>query len=104
VPTGSGRARDLSRRSTPRTPAAETGRRHHIGAVPELMPVMRPDGTVAMSRTTPVQLADRTPLQLVRLEGRIEAEMRTAAESLDFETAAFLRDELAAVRAEQARR
>ena len=98
---GSGRGRDLSRRGSPRPKLAETGRRHHIGAVPELMPVFRPDGTVVMSRTTPVQLADRTPLQLERLAARLEADMAAAVASLDFEAAAFLRDELRAVVTEQ---
>lgn len=84
--------------------AADTGRRHHIGAVPEFMPVWRPDGTIGRTRTTPAQLSDRSVPRLQALLAELEREMAHAAEELEFEQAGYLRDEVAAVRAELARR
>ena len=104
VPRGSGRARDLTRVRKTRSKPAETGRKHHMGAAPELMPVWLPDGTITTTRTSAAQLADQTPAQLARLRTRITAEMSTAAAEMDFEKAAHRRDEVAAVEAELARR
>jgi excinuclease UvrABC nuclease subunit len=83
---------------------AETGRKHHMGAAPELMPVWLPDGTITTTRTSAAQLADQTLAQLTRLRTRLGAEMADAAAELDFERAAHLRDETAAVDAEIQRR
>jgi excinuclease UvrABC helicase subunit UvrB len=104
VPPGSGRGRDLSRTRKARSAPAETGRKHHLGAAPEHMPVWLPDGTITTTRTSAAQLADLTPARLARLHDRITAEMSAAAAELDFEKAAHLRDEAAAVDAELARR
>jgi hypothetical protein len=115
LPAGSGRARDLvGRRRQRRVP--ETGRVHHLGAAPAVMPVLGDDDTrpaesagsagtaVASTRTAAVQLASRTRWELERLLADIGTEMATAAAALDFETAARLRDELARVQAELDRR
>ena len=76
---------------------------HHIGAAPDVVPVHTEDG-VRTGRTTSWQLADRTVCQLEALRAQVGGEMATAAAALDFETAAVLRDELAAVDAELTRR
>ena len=76
---------------------------HHIGAAPEVVPV-HTDGGVRMTRTTPWQLADRTADQLRLLHTDLTREMTQAAALLDFEEAGHLRDEIAAVAAEQQRR
>jgi excinuclease UvrABC helicase subunit UvrB len=108
VPSGSGRARDLvGRRRQRRVP--ETGRVHHLGAAPPVMPVLGDGSTpesaeASATRTAAVQLASRTRWELERLLADIEAEMATASAALDFERAAGLRDELARVRAELDRR
>lgn len=109
LPAGSGRARDLvGRRRQRRLP--ETGRVHHLGAAPAVMPVLRdggPDTDEAgdtSTRTAAVQLAARTGWELRQLLADLEAEMATAAAALDFEAAARLRDELVRVRAELDRR
>jgi len=81
-----------------RRKAPDTGRRHHIGAAPEVMTVWKPDGTISTTRTAPVQLADRSVPQLDRLLARLEREMAAAAARMDFEAAAHLRDEAEAVR------
>lgn len=96
-------ARDLVRTRARSYRAPETGRRHHIGAAPETVPVHGEDG-VATARTTSWQLADRTVHQLEDLRARVGREMTVVAAELDFERAAALRDELAAVDAELARR
>jgi UvrB/uvrC motif len=96
-----GRARELSRRRTTRIPLPDTGRRHHIGSAPTELAVLGDDGSSAVTRTSPIQLADQTDAQLAKLAARIESEMRQAAGALDFERAAHLRDEAAATRAEQ---
>ncbi|HEX8079432.1 MAG TPA: UvrB/UvrC motif-containing protein [Jatrophihabitans sp.] len=106
LPAGSGRARDLVGRRRPRK-AADTGRVHHLGAAPALMPVLNSDGactTETATRTAAVQLASRTRWELDRLVEDISAEMAGASAALDFELAGRLRDELARVRAELDRR
>ena len=103
VPAGSGRARDLvGRRRQPK--AADTGRVHHLGAAPRLMPVLHDDGAEAATRTAAVQLAARTRWELDQLRADINSEMATAAAALDFERAGRLRDELLRVQAELHRR
>ena len=106
LPAGSGRARDLVGRRRPRK-APDTGRVHHLGAAPALMPVLESDGartSETSTRTAAVQLASRTRWELDRLAEDIGAEMATASAALDFELAGRLRDELARVRAELDRR
>ncbi len=99
-----GRARDLSRTRSTRRRSADTGRRHHIGDAPDVMNVIRPDGTRGTTRTSPIQLADRNDARLDQLVDELVADMERAAAALDFEGAAHLRDEVAAARAEVARR
>jgi hypothetical protein len=120
VPAGSGRARDLVGRRRQR-PVPETGRVHHLGAAPAVMPVLGEDkpaepaeetGTAATApaavpgstRTAAVQLASRTRWELEQLLAELQAEMAGAAGALDFETAARARDEVARVQAELDRR
>lgn len=91
--------RTRSRRYT----APDTGRMHHIGAAPEVVPVHTEEG-VETARTTSWQLADRTVVQLQQLRDRTARDMTRAADELDFEAAARLRDELAAVEQELAGR
>jgi len=52
-------ARDLVRRRSRSYRAPDTGRHHHIGAAPELQPVLGDDGPSSVG-TSPVQLAART--------------------------------------------
>jgi hypothetical protein len=104
VPPGSGRGRELSRTRKARSAPVETGRRHHLGSAPELMPVWLPDGSIITTRTSTAQLADQNPAQLNRLLSRMHNEMATAAAELDFEQAAHVRDEITVVEAELARR
>jgi excinuclease UvrABC helicase subunit UvrB len=96
-------ARDLVRRRRGDYRAPETGRHHHIGAAPELQPVLGEQGS-GYVETSAVQLADRTVRQLEQLRERYAAQMAAAADELDFETAAGLRDAVAAVDAELSRR
>lgn len=96
-------ARDLVRKRSRTYAAPDTGRMHHIGGAPEAVPVHTDEG-VEVARATSWQLADRTPAQLARQRERTAAEMAQAAQDLDFERAAWLRDELTAVDAELARR
>jgi len=103
VPAGSGRGRDLVGRRRPRRPS-DTGRVHHLGAAPRLMPVLGDDGSETATRTAAVQLAARTRWELDNLLADISAEMAAAAAALDFEQAGRLRDELVAVQDEVARR
>jgi excinuclease UvrABC helicase subunit UvrB len=103
IPAGSGRARDLVGRRRQRK-AADTGRVHHLGAAPRLMPVLEGDGVETSTRTAAVQLAARTRWELEQLLADIDAEMAAAAAALDFERAGRLRDELGRVRAELDRR
>ena len=100
IPTGSGRARELSRTRAPRPKIRDTGRRHHIGEVPPVITVIKTDGTVGTTRTSSMQLKDQTVARLESLAATIAAEMSRAAASLDFEMAAHLRDELESVRRE----
>ncbi len=96
-------ARDLVRTRSQRYRAPDTGRMHHIGAAPEEVPVHTEDG-VTTARTTAWQLADRTPTQLAAMRTAAARDMAAAAAGLDFERAARLRDDLAALEAEIARR
>jgi hypothetical protein len=103
IPDGSGRARDLVGRRRPRKPS-DTGRVHHLGAAPRLMPVLREDGAETATRTAAVQLASRTRWELEQLVADLNAEMAAAAAALDFERAGRLRDELITVQSEIDRR
>ena len=96
-------ARDLVRTRSKRYRAPDTGRMHHIGAAPDEVPVHTDDG-VTTARTTAWQLADRTAVQLATQRERAVSEMARAVGDLDFERAAGLRDEVAALDAELARR
>ena len=96
-------ARDLVRRRRGDYTAPETGRHHHIGAAPERQPQLGDDGAQYVE-TAAVQLAERTVAQLQAQRERLRTAMATAAQELDFERAAQLRDALAAVDAELARR
>lgn len=96
-------ARDLVRRRRGSYRAPETGRHHHIGAAPERQPVLGEEGAQYVE-TAPVQLAQRTVAQLEQQRDSIRARMAEAAQALDFEAAARLRDALAAVEAELDRR
>lgn len=100
---GAPSARDLVRRRSRSYARDETGRHHHIGAAPELQPVLGEDGSEYVS-TSDVQLASRTVAQLEQQRARIEAAMTQAAEDLRFEDAARLRDDLSRVTVELARR
>ena len=96
-------ARDLVRKRRRSYAAPDTGRRHHIGSAPEAVPLHTAAG-VDVTRVTAWQLADRTPAQLTAQQGSTASAMRAAAEALDFEAAARLRDELTAVEEEINRR
>lgn len=96
-------ARDLVRKRSRSYRRDETGRHHHIGAAPDLQPVLGDDGAQYVG-TSPVQLASRTVAQLEEQRERLARQMTSAAEALDFERAAALRDDVAAVDAELARR
>lgn len=103
-PSAAGRARELVGRRRPRK-APDTGRVHHLGAAPAVMPVLSDDGADdGSTRTAAVQLAARTRWELDRLATELDAQMTAAASALDFERAGRLRDELARVRAELDRR
>jgi hypothetical protein len=102
IPAGSGRARNLVGRRRPSKPS-DTGRVHHLGAAPRLMPVLQDEGKTA-TRTAAVQLASRTRWELDQLLSDIGTEMAAAAAALDFERAGRLRDELARVQEELDRR
>lgn len=97
------RARDLVRRRSRSYRQDETGRHHHIGAAPERQPVLGEDGLDYVG-TAAVQLAARTVAQLEQQRSRLARQMAEAAEALEFERAAALRDGLEAVDAELARR
>lgn len=96
-------ARDLVRRRRGDYRAPETGRHHHIGAAPDRQPVLGEDGADYVE-TASVQLAERTVAQLEAQRDRTRARMAAAAQALDFEEAARLRDALAAVEGELGRR
>ena len=67
------------------------------------MPVLEGAATTS-TRTSAVQLAERTRFELQRLQQQLAEEMTAASGALDFEAAARLRDELARVQAELDRR
>ncbi len=92
-------ARDLVRKRSRTYRAPETGRHHHIGAAPELQPVLGEDGHSYVG-TSPVQLAARTLAQLQAQVERLRCDMAAAASGLRFEDAAALRDDLGRVEAE----
>ena len=96
-------ARDLVRKRSRSYRAPETGRHHHIGAAPELQPVLGDDGSSYVG-TSQVQLASRTVAQLEEQAARLRAGMAAAAQDLRFEDAASLRDDLGRVEAELERR
>jgi excinuclease UvrABC helicase subunit UvrB len=103
VPPGSGRARDLVGRRRQRKPR-DTGRVHHLGAAPPVLPVLHDSGAESTTRTAAVQLASRTRWELEQLLADITSEMALASTDLDFEQAGRLRDELVRVQAELDRR
>ena len=94
-------ARDLVRKRSRSYRRDETGRHHHIGAAPELQPMLGDDGAQYVG-TSPVQLASRTVAQLEQQRERLARQMTAAAEGLAFEQAAALRDDVAALEAELA--
>ena len=96
-------ARDLVRKRRGDYSAPETGRHHHIGAAPELQPLLGDEGSEYVE-TAAVQLAERTVAQLEQQRDRTRTKMERAAAELDFEAAARLRDALAAVEGELLRR
>ena len=96
-------ARDLVRKRSRTYRAPETGRHHHIGAAPELQPLLGDEGAQYVGASS-VQLASRTLTQLQEQRTRLAARMAEAAAALEFELAGSLRDDLAAVDAEIARR
>lgn len=96
-------ARDLVRKRSRSYRRDETGRHHHIGAAPDLQPVLGEDGSEYVT-TAEVQLAARTVLQLEQQRARTAADMAAAAEDLRFEDAGRLRDDLTRLDAELARR
>lgn len=96
-------ARDLVRKRSRSYRRDETGRHHHIGAAPDLQPVLGDDGAQYVG-TSPVQLGSRTLAQLEEQRQRLTGQMAAAAQALEFERAAALRDDVAAVEAELARR
>jgi len=96
-------ARDLVRRRGRSYARDETGRHHHMGGAPERQPLFTDRGATLIG-TSAVQLASRTVPQLQAQRERVRAEMAAAAQELRFEDAAQLRDDLAAVDGELARR
>jgi excinuclease UvrABC helicase subunit UvrB len=96
-------ARDLVRKRSRTYRQDETGRHHHIGGAPERQPLLTDDGAVLIG-TSAVQLASRTVGQLQQQREQLQQAMRQAAADLRFEDAGRLRDDLAAVDAELARR
>lgn len=96
-------ARDLVRKRRGDYRAPETGRHHHIGAAPENQPMLGDDAMVYVG-TSAVQLGSRTTAQLQQQRARLQTAMAQASAALEFERAAALRDDVAAVDAELARR
>ena len=96
-------ARDLVRKRSRSYRRDETGRHHHIGAAPDLQPLLG-DDSMQYIGTSPVQLASRTAVQLQQQRALLVQQMGEAAQALEFERAAAVRDDLAAVDAELARR
>ena len=96
-------ARDLVRKRRGVYTAPETGRHHHLGGAPERMPLHDDEGA-RYTETTAVQLASRTVPQLQAQRAQLADAMAEASAALDFERAAAVRDDLARVDAELARR
>lgn len=96
-------ARDLVRKRRGDYRAPETGRHHHLGGAPQRMPLLDEDGS-HYTETTAVQLASRTVPQLQAQRAQLAEVMAEASAALDFERAAAVRDDLARVDAELARR
>jgi len=96
-------ARDLVRKRSRSYRRDETGRHNHIGAAPDLQPLLGGQG-VQYVGTSDVQLAARTVAQLEEQRARVEGQMAAAAEGLRFEDAGRLRDDLARLDAELSRR
>jgi excinuclease UvrABC helicase subunit UvrB len=96
-------ARDLVRKRRGVYTAPETGRHHHLGGAPEKMPLHDDDGA-RYTETTAVQLASRTVPQLQAQRAQLAVDMERASAALDFERAAAVRDDLARVDGELARR
>jgi len=96
-------ARDLVRKRSRSYRRDETGRHHHIGAAPDLQPLLGEQG-VQYVGTSDVQLAARTAAQLAEQRARVTAQMAAAADDLRFEDAGRLRDDLARLDAELSRR
>ena len=103
APQGPATARELVRRRRRDYRAPDTGRHHHLGSVPERQPLLGEQGAEYVE-TAAAQLAERTVLQLERQREHTHTRMEQAALELDFEAAARLRDALAAVDGELARR
>jgi excinuclease UvrABC helicase subunit UvrB len=96
-------ARDLVRRRRGDYRAHDTGRHHHLGGAPARMP-LHDEGGARYTATTDVQLASRTVSQLHAMQAELAEAMARASAALDFERAAAVRDDLARVDAELARR
>lgn len=96
-------ARDLVRKRGRSYARDETGRHHHIGAAPELQPMLGEDGP-AYVVTSDVQLAGRTVTQLQTQRDRTARQMAAASADLRFEQAGALRDDLDRLDAELRRR
>lgn len=92
-------ARDLVRKRSGSYGPLDGSRMHHIGAAPDLVPVHTEDG-VRLTRTTPWQLADRSPAQLQDLHADLVRDRDQASKDLDFEEAALLQAEVQAVERE----
>lgn len=99
LPAATGRGRELVGRRQ-RVRAADTGRRHHLGATPAHMPVLDADGTSRTTRANAVQLASYTTQELTQLAQTLTGEIAAAAGAKNYERAAALRDETIAVRDE----
>jgi excinuclease UvrABC helicase subunit UvrB len=96
-------ARDLVRKRRGSYQAPDTGRHHHLGGAPEKMPLHDADGA-RYTETTAVQLASRTVPQMEAQRAALVLQMAEASAALDFERAAAVRDDLARVDGELARR
>jgi hypothetical protein len=92
-------ARDLVRKRSRSYGPLDGSRMHHIGAAPDLVPVHTEDG-VRLTRTTPWQLADRSPAQLRVLHADLVQARDQASADLEFEEAAHLQGEVEAVERE----
>ena len=104
VEPGTPSARELVRKRSRSYARDQTGRHHHIGAAPELQPLLDDNDGSSYVRTSDVQLAGRTLAQLTKLKVKVEGEMAAAADDLLFERAAALRDDLARITVELVQR